>query len=276
VRPTVPLAVTFVFALALAGHSQSASLIMGARANGMAYAASGLSDSWSLFGNIGGLTGVESPTASVSYHAHPSFQSFNRTAAVFATPVKPGVAGIGVFRFGDELYSEQVARVGFASQLGIASLGIQAGYVQYRAEGFGTRGVVTFGLGGITRLTSWLSVGVSITNLNQPIISTATQERLSPLLVAGVALRPSPLILVITEVAKDLDYTATWRTGLEYTAHKKFMARTGFTLHPQAAFAGAGFKTSTLTLDYALQFQPIPGISHQATLGYKFLKKKKA
>lgn len=248
---------------------------MGARANGMAYATSGLSDAWAMFGNIGGLAGVESTTSAVSYHAHPTFPSFNRTAAVLAMTVKPGVAGLGVFRFGDDLYSEQVARLGFASKLGIASLGIQAGYVQYRAEGFGSRGVVTLGLGGITRLTPWLSVGVSITNLNQPVISATTAERIPTLLTAGVALRPSPLLLVITEVTKDLDYTATWRTGLEYTAHKKFMARTGFTLHPQAAFAGAGFKTSTFTLDYALQFQQVPGVSHQATLGYRFVKKKK-
>jgi hypothetical protein len=248
---------------------------MGARANGMAYAASGLADQWSIFGNIGGLTGTESPTAACSYQAHPSFKSFNRTAAVFAAPLKLGVAGVGVYRFGDDLYSEQVARLGFASQLGIASLGVQASYVQYRAEGFGTRGVVTLGLGGITKLTSWLSVGVSISNLNQPVISDATQEHLPTILTAGLALRPSTLVLVVTEIEKDLDYSPTWRTGLEYTAHKKFMARTGFALHPQAAFLGFGFKGTVLTLDYALQFQQTTGVSHQATAGYRFHKKKK-
>jgi hypothetical protein len=241
----------------------------------MAYAASGLADQWSLFGNIGGLAGTESSTAAFSYHAHPSFKSFNRTAAVFATPLKLGVAGIGIYRFGDDLYSEQVARLGFASQLGIASLGMQASYVQYSAEGFGTRSVVTLGLGGITRLTPWLSVGVSISNLNQPVISEATQERVPTLLTMGLALRPSPLVLVVTEIEKDLDYAPTWRTGLEYIAHKKFMARTGFTLHPQAAFLGFGFKGTVLTLDYALQFQQMPGVSHQATMGYRFRKKKK-
>jgi len=248
---------------------------MGARANGIGYAASGLADSWSLFGNVGGLAAVESVTGAFSYHAHPSFRPFDRMAAVVAVPVKPGVAGVGVFRFGDDLYSEQVARLGFASQVGIASLGVQASYVQYTAEGFGTRGAVTLGLGGITRLTPWLSVGVSITSLSQPVISDDTQERVPAVLTAGLALRPSALVLVVTEIEKDLDYAPTWRTGLEYTAHKKFTARTGFMLHPQAAFLGFGFKGTVLTLDYALQFQQVPGVSHQATVGYRLRKKKK-
>jgi len=257
------------------GRSQSTSLIMGARANGMGYAASGLADSWSLFGNVGGLAVVESATGAFSYHAHPSFRAFDRAAAVMAVPVKVGVVGAGVFRFGDDLYSEQVARLGFASEVGIASLGAQASYVQYQAEGFGTRGAITLGLGGITKLTPWLSVGVSINSLNQPVISEDTQERLPTVLTAGLALRPSGLVLVVTEVEKDLDYTPMWRTGLEYVAHKKFMCRTGFTVHPQAAFLGFGFKGTVLTLDYALQFQQVPGVSHQATLGYRFRKKKK-
>jgi hypothetical protein len=266
----------FVFILfPFPGQSQSSSLIMGARANGMGYAASGLADSWAMFGNIGGLAGVESATAAFSYHAHPSFRPFDRVAAVFAVPMQIGVVGAGVFRFGDALYSEQVARLGFASQVGIASLGVQAGYVQYRADGFGTRGAVTLGLGGITKLTPWLSVGVSITNLNQPTLSEATQERVPALLTAGLALRPSALVLIVTEIEKDLDYAATWRTGLEYIAHKKFMARTGFTLHPQAAFLGFGFKGTMLSLDYALQFQQVPGVSHQATASYRLHKKKK-
>lgn len=250
-------------------------MIMGARSNGMGYAASGLSDSWALFGNIGGLAGVTSAGAAVSYSVQPSFRSFDRVAAVFALPLKVGVAGVGLFRFGDALYSEQVARVGFASKVGIASIGAQAGYVQYRAEGFGSRGVITLGLGGISQLSQQLSVGVSITNLNQPVISDATQERVPTILTAGLALRPSPAVLIVTELEKDLDYDPTWRTGMEYIAHKKFMARTGFTLGPQAAFLGFGFKGTVLTIDYAIQFQQTTGVSHQTTAGYRFRKKQK-
>lgn len=260
----------------LNGFCQSASLLMGARSNGLAYASSCLSDPWSLFANAGGLAGIASVTGALSYQVHPSIRSFDRVAAVAALPFKPGVAGVGLFRFGDDLYSEQAVRLGFASQLGITALGAQLSYLQYHAEGFGTRGAVTLGLGGITRLTPWLSVGVSITNLNQPVISNATGERVPALLTAGIALRPSGLVLIVIEIEKDLDYAATWRTGLEYTAHKKFFARTGFALHPNAAFLGVGFKAASFTFDYAIQFQQAPGMSHQATVGYRLVKRKKS
>lgn len=251
-------------------HAQSSSTFMGARAQGIANSSACISDAWSVFNNIGGLAKVEALTAAFTYDALPSFKPFNRMAAVVAMPVKFGVAGFGVFRFGDHLYNEQLISVGFSNSYGIASLGVKANYIQYNVEGFGTKGVISFSFGGIAKLTSQLSIGAHIVNINQPEISSYKDERLPTKLIAGVAFTPSDKVFLTTEIEKDLDYDATWKAGIEYIVHTKVIFRTGFNIHPNAGFIGLGFRPTKFAFDYAYQFQPDLGSRHQATVGYKF------
>lgn len=246
---------------------------MGARANGMAYASSGLSDVWSLTNNIAGLAKLDQPEIAFSYHAIPSFKFFNRMATVFAMPLKSGVGGASVFRFGDDLYNEQIVSLGFANSFGLASLGVKVNYLQYSAEGMGTTIAFSVSFGGIAELTPQISVGAHIVNINQPVINKVTEEKIPTRLIAGMAFKPSEKVSLISEIEKDLEHSATWKTGLEYQVVKKIAFRTGFNLNPEVAFFGIGFKLRKLVLDYALQFNSPPGLSHQATVAYKFKQK---
>jgi len=256
-------------------HAQSSSTLMGARASSMGYASSCLDDEWSILNNIGGLSKVNAATAAFTYDAQPSFKPFNKAAAVFAVPLKFGVAGLGVYRFGDNIYNEQILTAGFASTFGLASLGLKLNYVQYNAEGFGRKGVLSFSLGGIAELTPQLSVGAHIININQPKISDVDDERLPTILIAGISFKLSHKTFVTLEVEKDVDYKPTWKTGLEYQVHKKFIFRTGVNIHPNAGFFGLGFKPKKFSLDYAYHYRPDLGARHQATVGYKFNEPKK-
>ena len=252
-------------------RAQSISTLMGARANGMGYASAAMVDGWSMFNNIAGLAKTESVSAAFTYDVRSALPGANRTAAVFALPTKLGIAGAGLFRFGDDLYSETMISAGFSNQLGLTSLGLKVNYIQYRAEGFGSKGVVTLSFGGIAEITPMLSVGAYITNINQPKISQ-DEDRVPTLLTAGIAFTPTDKLLLATELEKDLDHKPTWRTGIEYTFHKKFCARTGFNIQPNAAFFGLGFKTSKFRIDYALQNSTLLNFGHQASVQYVFVK----
>ena len=247
---------------------------MGARANAMGYASSCLADEWSLFGNVGGLARCEQTAGSFSYDAIPSFKSFNRTSAAFVVPLKFGVIGAGVFRFGDELYNEQVASLAFSNTFGLASLGLKINYIHYHAEGFGNKSALTLSFGGVARLTPKLHVGTYIANLNQPLISS-DGERLPARISAGLSFLPGEKTIVAAEIEKDLDHPILFKAGIEYRVNKKFCARTGFNINPNAAFGGFGFKATRFVLDYAFQWKEYPGASHQATVTYFFKKKKK-
>lgn len=244
---------------------------MGARANGIGYTSSALFDTWGIFNNIAGIAKLENPTVAFAYDLHPSLPGANRTSAAFGLPIKIGVAGAGVYRFGDDLYNETILSGGFSNQFGLAALGVQVNYIQYRTEGFGSKGVWSINLGGIAELTPHISVGAYIVNLNQPSISE--DEKLPTKLVAGVGFKPTDKVFFATEIEKDLEYDPTFKMGLEYKFHKKFCARTGYNVHPNTAFFGLGFLTKKFTIDYALQHSTSFNLSHQASVAYQFISK---
>jgi hypothetical protein len=241
---------------------------MGARAQALGFSSAALTDEWSVFNNIGGLAKVNQLTAACTYEARPGIAAFNTMAAVVALPVPFGVTGIGIFRFGDDLYNEQLVTAGFSNTFGLASLGLRVNYIQYHAEGFGNKGVLSAGFGGIAALSSVFSIGAYITNINQPVLSEE-DEKLPTTLSAGIAFTPSDKLLITAELEKDLEYTPVWKAGLEYAFYKKFWFRTGFNLEPNAAFIGFGFKPEKFRIDYAFMRNPEQGARHQATVAYR-------
>lgn len=243
---------------------------MGARANGLAYASACVSDVWSLTNNIAGLAGTDHVTAGFSYHALPSFRFYNRMAAVFGVPMKAGAAGASLFRFGDDLYNEHILSLGFANTFGLASLGLKANYIQYRAAGMESRRAFTLSFGGIATLGPHLFFGAHIVNINQPVINELTGEKIPAQLVAGLAFKPSDKFFLATEIEKDLAYSATLKAGIEYHVVKSIAFRTGLNLNPEAGYFGVGFKGRKLHLDYALQFTHPTLLSHQATVSCLF------
>jgi hypothetical protein len=245
--------------------------LLGARANGMGYASSTLFDTWGVFSNIAATSKLKNISAACTYDARPSLTGANRTAAALIIPIKTGAISTGVFRFGDNLYNEHILTAGFSNQFGLAALGAQVNYVQYQAEGFGSKGVWSFSMGGIAELTPHISVGAYIQNMNQPDISEV--EKLPTKLVAGIGFKPIEQVFVATEIEKDLEYDATWKTGLEYKLNKKFSARTGYNIHPNTAFFGLGFTTTRFAIDYAMQHSTSLSLSHQASITYRFISK---
>jgi hypothetical protein len=79
---------------------------MGSRAMAMGYASTCNQDEWALLNNPAGLSAVKNVTTAFTYNSYPAFKPFNRMAATFTAPLKFGVTGMSVFRYGDNLYNE--------------------------------------------------------------------------------------------------------------------------------------------------------------------------
>lgn len=253
--------------------AQSVSTTMGGRSSSLGNISSILSDEWSLLNNVGGLAKVKEANTAFSFEAKPALPGASRMAALLSSPLKIGTLGVGVFKFGDKLYSEQIITAGYGNQFGIASLGLKLNYIQYHAEGFGTKRALSISAGGIADITPQLSIGAYIQNINQPTLTNG--ERLPTRLAAGLAFKPTEQVLLLTEVEKDLDYNPTIKAGFEYCIYKKVFARTGFNLNPEAAFFGIGFKSWRLKFDYALQYNNSLNLAHQASACYRIEKIKK-
>ncbi len=254
---------------------QSVSTLMGGRSAALGNATSTISDNWSLFNNMAGISKVQSATANFAYAINPALPGADRMAASIDLPLSIGVSGVGVFKFGDELYSEQIISAGYANQFGLASLGLKVNYVQYKAEGLGTRSALSIHFGGIAELTPKVLVGAYIMNLNQPKISLDTDEKLPVILVSGVQFHPEESLILLLEIEKDLHYKPTLKGGAEYAIHKKVKARTGFNLNPNSIHGGVGYQSARLTIDYALQYNPAIKTSYQLSTSYRLTEKKK-
>lgn len=263
-----------LLAVIKSGNAQSVSTLMGARAAGMGFASSGLNDEWGIFNNVGSIGSQEKISTTVAYELRPQLKNANRMAFAFNAPMRWGVSSMGVFRFGDDLYNEQIISAGFGNKFGIASLGIKANYIQYYADGFGNHSTVSFDFGGLAELTDQLFIGAYINNLNQAKInSDYNSERLPTRLTAGLTFKPKENILITSELDKDLGYDLTWRTGFEYSFKQKFFIRSGVNIKPQSGFFGLGAKRKNLQADYAIQFNTLTGASHQASASFWFNRK---
>jgi len=242
---------------------------IGARAGGMGYSVTCLQDDWSLFNNVAGLSFVKKTTLSSSYDARPQLQGANRMAFAVTTPVSIGTGALGFYKFGDDVYNEQKASIGFSNRLGLASLGASLNYLQFQSLGFGTKSLLTLNLGGIASLAPNFFIGAHIQNVNQPVLSESSQERVSTVLALGLGFAPTEKVWLSSELQKELENKSVCKLGIEYKPVKKFAARTGFNIRPNKLFAGIGFISHRLTIDYAYEYAPNGlGSSHQASLAY--------
>jgi hypothetical protein len=249
-------------------RSQSTSTLIGARANALGYAASGLQDEWALFNNPAGLASVRDLTTGFAYEVRPHFTPFNRMAALAVIPTHAVVSGVGVYRFGDDLYNEHLITAAFSNKFGLASLGVKANYVQYNIEGFGRKGALGLSFGGLAELTPQLLVGAHIRNILQPSLSADGEERIPVVMNAGITFKPTPTLSLMAEAEKDLPHAILVKAALEYIVYERFVFRTGINLKPHSGFVGFGFTQKRFSVNYAASFFTPFGMTHQASVSY--------
>jgi hypothetical protein len=251
---------------------QSVSTGLGARAAALGYASGTLADEWAIFNNIAGIANVQNFQTGFAYEARATISGANRMGFLLTSPLGFGTAGLGVFRFGDDLYSEQAISLGYASKIGNTSLGARASYLQYRALGFGTKGVLGINIGGITQITPKILIGAWIQNINQPKLRFDDAEKAPVKLTASLAVKPTDHFTWIAEVEKDVLYEPLWKTGMEYWIHKKLATRLGFNINPRSFFCGIGFNGWRIKADYAIQGFSDLGVAHQLSASYRINK----
>jgi hypothetical protein len=243
----------------------------GAKNESLGSTSSVSTDAWSLWRNPAGLMSIEQTVTSSAIRRTQNISALSRSVVV-ATHTKAGSIAAGMSAFGDDIYNEQAASLGFANKLGLASLGIRADVIQLRIDGESTRRVIGISVGAIAKLSSTLSVGACAHNINLP--SWARGQPLPVVLNAGLLFTPSESFLVIAEAEKNTDLRPTIKGAMEYSLRRKFFARTGFNLFPNCAFGGIGLHRWRFAFDYSLKYGYMPGFSQQLSISVQFGKLK--
>lgn len=275
-RKALPIILFFVFS-SIRCISQTLSNHSGGQNEAIANTSSTLSNYGAVFSNVAGLADIEDIVLSVSYRVLPNALWQNNMLASGYYPTKLGTIGAGFTRVGDDLFSQQTISLGFANRFGIASIGIKANYLTYAIEGYNSRSIPYFDIGGIAELTPSLFIGAYITNVSQTRIAEFQDERIPTLLSLGLSYRPNSKLMANIEVQQDLEYEPTFKAGLAYKFIEYFTFRTGINTLPNQQFIGFGFNPdwNSIAIDYSMSHNRFWGLGHQLSISYQVNKSEK-
>lgn len=258
--------------------------VRGARAAGMGYTTTTLSDVWAVGNNAAGLGNLTQ--AEVGFYAENRFliPNFNSAALAVALPLgeisanhsKNGVLGFEAQRFGGKLYSEQRVGAGYGYRGSLVSVGARLDLLQVSIEGLGSKRAVALSLGGQAEIVpKRLVFGAYLYNLNQARLAHYQDERVPTVLRAGLSYRPTDKVTLNVETEKDVEQDADFKAGLEYQVLKPLAVRAGFSALTEQTTGGLGFYTGQLRIDYAAAWHSALGLSQHVSVGLRLEKKEK-
>ncbi|MEO9869676.1 PorV/PorQ family protein [Ekhidna sp.] len=261
-----------VFFVSFFIQAQDGSFNLGGRSAGMAGASLTLQDEFSLFNNIGGIGGIDAHTAFAAYQNRYGVSEFQVIGAGALYHSEIGNAGVGFYKFGDDIFSQQRIHLAIGNKIQMVSLGLGLDLLQYNISTIGTNQALAIQFGGIAEITPKMSFGAHIFNLNQAEISSETGEKIPTIMKGGFSYRPSSELMLNIEVEKDLDFDEIIKAGLEYQIIENVFVRTGISTNPSLGAFGVGFHPKNFKLDYAFSNDSNLGNIHEVSLAYSFKK----
>ena len=258
-----------VLLMSTALWAQQGNYQSGARSSALAHASITLSDTWSIFNNIGALAEVEAPELIGSYRIPYGISELSTVTIGGAYPALGGTFGAGIHRFGKDLYNEHRLSLGYSNKLGIVSLGINTCYYQVHIEGGGTDGNLMIDFGGRATLSRQLYFGAHISNINQATLSDNRHSQIPTYLKTGLSYRPNSGLMLNIEAEKSLETSLNLKAGLEYMIVDRIYLRTGIETISHISSFGAGFYPERLHVDYAYAIHPELGDIHEVSFSYQ-------
>ncbi|MDE0472402.1 MAG: hypothetical protein OXH57_10715 [Ekhidna sp.] len=255
--------------LVTVSFSQSGSYQFGARSSAMGGASLTLADEYSLFNNIGALGRLDHHSIFAGYQNRYGVTEFQTIAGGAVYRHRLGNVGVGYYKFGDDLFSEQRIHLAIGNQLQMVSLGIGVDVIQYTIESIGTKRAMVIEFGGLAEVTPQLFFGAHILNITQTELDSELEEPLPTVMKAGFSYRPSDELILGVEVERDLDFDEIIKAGVEYMIIKDVFLRTGISTRPLIAAFGIGFHSKRLRLDYSFSNDSKLGNIHEVAVAHQ-------
>lgn len=222
--------------------------------------------SWSLFNNVGSLDRMEDSEVGIALDQRYGIPELS-TAALSLVFKKPaGSVGIGIARFGGELFQQHRLELGLSATRGILSFGAKAAWFQTHIEGFGTGNALLLSIGGLAELGPRFFFGAHLSNLNQAKVSKQSSQPIPTQLTVGITFLPAKNLEIHGELEKDLDHPPLVKLGLQYQLENWIFLRTGIHSIPNSLHFGLGLRKKKYGLDYALGQTTTLGSTHHFSI----------
>jgi len=253
------------------GFSQNGpSPIAGARGAGMGNAALTFTDIHSIFANQAGLAFLKRASATTASERRFNLSDLSSFVAGLAIPTRSGTFGLGVHYFGFSAFNEQKIGLAYARKLlKTFSIGVQFDYLNTKIAEYGNKGVFTFELGLLMRISKNIRLATHLFNPARTKLNEG--ENLPTVFSFGGAYRPSEKVVLVVELEKEISFSARVKAGIEYQVQERVYLRTGISTEPTQASFGLGFKIKDgLKIDVASSYHQVLGYSPSAGLSFQF------
>ena len=242
----------------------------GARSQSLGNLKINLSDSWSFFNHIGSLDRMENSAIVSGFDYRYGLKELSTLSLASGIKTELGTIGLGISRFGGELFNQHLVGAGFSNTLGIMSFGAKIDWFQTQIEGYGTGNSFLISLGGKAELGPKTFFGANFSNLNRAKLGKNTELRVPTLIQMGISYLPSKSIGLYTEVEKEADSPAMLKMAMEYIPSEWLTLRTGVSSIPARISFGFGIRKNQFGFDYAFGENTNLGPSHHLSLGLQF------
>jgi hypothetical protein len=267
----------FLFTSALllfinANYAVNGNVPEGGRSSAMAGASVALSDFWSLQNNQAGLAFYNRFAAGAYYENRFLTKELSLKSGGVVLPVNSGVFGVKVSYFGYSMYNESKFGLAYARRLGERfAVGVQLDYLLTSfGSDYGNKGVPTFEIGVLSKITDKLSLGAHIFNPINAKIAEYGDERIPAAIRIGAAYAFDDKLLATVEVEKETEFDPITKFGLEYRIIEEIYVRGGIASNPGLYAFGFGVNLKNLKLDFSSSVHQVLGFSPQISMTYRF------
>jgi len=229
-------------------------------------------DFWSVNNNQAGLAFVEKSGVGFYYQNLYLMNDLNYNQASAIIKTLHGGFGLNVSYFGYGQYNEKKIGLAYGMQLGNRfALGAQLDYLHtYIAQDYGSKGVITFEIGIMTKITDELTLGAHVFNPIKAKLAEYNDERIPTLLKLGLNWDLSKDFTAAIEAESDMNHPLILKAGLEYNIMDLMYARIGVSNNPNIFSFGVGFYFGGFKIDFSSSMHQVLGYSPQLSAIYNF------
>lgn len=240
-----------------------AQVSFGARGLAIGGATTALPDyGWSVFSNPA-LMNSKIPILGFYGLRNYGFAEITDVSAFGSIPTQFGAGAFAFHKYGDHLFNETRARVGYKNEWENLHFGVVLNYNHIAFGGvYGSGGALGLDVGIATEITQQLWVGAKASNINSPKYNFSnTSEYLKRDLSIGFSYLLHKDVLFVMDVFKDVRYPVSFKSGLEVTLLGDVKGRVGVTTEPLTYSFGLGYKKENWAVNLAVQQHSLLGIS---------------
>jgi hypothetical protein len=135
-------------------------------------------------------------------------------------------------------------------------------YYRLAIQGYGSASTLGVDLGFLWIPSRDVQIGFSGTNVNAPVIGRS-RERLPQTIGVGGSYAPTPGLLILCDIVKDVRYPAELRLGIEYSPAAPVALRAGAGRDPATFGGGIGLNLYPFVIDYSVVRHQALGFTHR-------------